>query len=139
LGPQTDLQLAHLFYIFPILGSYETHDFSVILYRPGYDTMMVAAWPLWFPLGYCFSQSVQWEKCPDVRAQEKALNRLLSKSEEKNLDPKTLRFAAAEYERLARCAGAPGTNEVSTQWHLMARHYEELAVEREKRAAEKTE
>jgi hypothetical protein len=139
LEPQQDAQLAGLFYLFPLVH-YSSYDFEVVLYRPGYETVTVTAWPWWFPLGYCSAQSVDWKKCPDLLAQEKVLKGLLERSSHSLFDAKLLRFAAGEFERLAQTAAAtePGMGTARERWLHLAREYAEGATEWEKNAAEKT-
>lgn len=105
---QQDATIAHCVCLLPLMTYTWSQSLEVLLYRPGYDTVTVAAWPWWCPLGYCHTASVHWRRVPDLHAQEEVLQGVIEKNHTSylSLEPDMLRFAAEESERLAGCWGA---------------------------------
>jgi hypothetical protein len=96
-------------------GWYWNHSLSVRLYRPGYDLVELTPWDLFSP--------IKWAPAKDLKAQEKAIEDLLSiqwqlnkivigplKWLERLSDENEIRvflFAASEYERIAKMTNDP--------------------------------
>jgi hypothetical protein len=135
--PQQDVTIAHYAWLFPVLGVSWSQSLEVLLYRPGYDPVTVEARPWWFLPGYYHTESVRWERLPDLHAQEQALQRVMQKGGQHFLllEPELLHFAAAEYERLARCWGTASAEACAHRERLLASagQCRAQAVEREQR------
>ena len=63
LSRQTQARLSHYFGLI-LVSHRESHDFEVVIRRPGFADEVVRSWPWWFALGYLPSQHVTWLEAP---------------------------------------------------------------------------
>jgi hypothetical protein len=131
--PQTYAYFPYYYLIFPFQGS-TSGDMSVLLYRPGFQTVEVPARPWWRFPGWTEPERVVWKEASDLAAQMEALEKVLPKNfdrEENFLDKNVREFAAREYARLAADprALAPGMEKTRERLLDKADEYAKLAEE----------
>ncbi len=128
---QKDSYLYYYYLALPFANGSRTRTVEVLLYRPGYETVEIAAqsglWSLFAPKRI----GVIWKPAPDLAAQEKALERIISGYWKDSLGKATWQFAAQEYTRLAQSELAAGPRMEKTRERLlkMARDCEDRAKE----------
>jgi hypothetical protein len=105
IASQSDASFCYWTLVFPF-GSSHHRQVGVVLYRPGYETVELPGRPWWQFPQHATPARVVWKEAPDLAAQAKALEPLLSAwhsfSSVSNLS--VLRFLAGEYERLVQRA-----------------------------------
>jgi hypothetical protein len=125
VSPQRDAYFAYHYLLFPFGGSC-SHSMTVLLYRPGYETVEVSPRSWWQSLGGDRPVSVTWKEAPNLAAQEEALTKIVPDHRGPSFRPAVAKFAAREYARLADSplAIAPETHE---RLLARARELEQLA------------
>ena len=110
-----------------------TRDMSLLLYRPGFETVELAEQPLLKLVWPNLAEKVAWKEAPTLMAQEESLKRVLTPSSHVNgviseisLDRNSLQFAAREYARLAASSLALAPEMAETRSRLL-RKAEEYA------------
>jgi hypothetical protein len=130
IDPQRNAYFAYGYTLFPILSGSHSRHVTVLLYRPGYETVEVPTRSWWRSVGGDQAERVVWKEASDLAAQEKAIERIA--------DPfrpypgeATCHFIAQEYTRLAR---GPFATAAETRERLVktAATWEERAAGRER-------
>ena len=136
--PQQDAQFSYIWSLFPLAAVQTTHDFEVLLYRPGYEFVDIPSSPWWWPLGYCQTRSVDWRKIEmlDLPSQIKNLEMVIQKAGGESLNQEMCSFAAREYRRLAQSSLAAGPEMHRGRERLLvkARYYEDFFREQNLKA-----
>ncbi len=120
VGAQRDVHFAYYYLLFPFTGS-NARSTTVLLYRPGHETVEIEARSWWRSLGQGKPVAVVWKEAPDLAAQEKALERIVGERGGSCLGKEVEQFAAREYARLANSLGAAGPEMQATRERCLAR------------------
>jgi hypothetical protein len=124
--PQWNSHFYYDYLVFPILMGEYSQDKTILLYRPGYETVVVPVKNWWNVCGKA-PLRVQWKEAPDLDAQVKALEQIVPTSPEQfsfhghNYEPEVLCFAAQEYRRLAESKQAEGPDHQTFRDELLSR------------------
>jgi hypothetical protein len=131
VGPQGDADFAYYFVLFPLLEAGHSRTLEVLLYRPGYETVVIPAHSWWLTLGREAPEKVAWKEAPDLLAQKEALDRIVEGWSLRSLNKGVLEFLAQEYERLANSelAAAPTMAPSREKLRFRARECHDLASE----------
>jgi hypothetical protein len=131
VAPQKQAYLAYSYFLFPFMG-YRERNLQVLLYRPGFETVVLSSQAWWRFLGASEAEQVEWKPAPDLAAQVWAIKSVVDPGGPKDYVSKAvLQFAAREYKRLAHSPLAE-TVEVRDKLLAAARECEELAAKRTK-------
>ncbi len=101
VGPERGAYLSYHCLLFPIFCGSNFRTLNILLYRPGYEVVEIPADRLWCTGGLDAPEAVAWKEAPDLTAQRNAVDRLVSLGSSGSSSQDVLRFAAAEYARLA--------------------------------------
>lgn len=135
VAAQKDAYFAYYYLLFPFAGT-TSRSLSVLLYRPGCQTVEISEQPWWRLPGQARPEQVFWQEAPDLAAQEQALEKVASQGARwgGHRSKGVLEFAAQEYARLAEgpLARAPGMAETRDRLLAKAKEYQALALQQEK-------
>jgi hypothetical protein len=131
---QQDSYLAYYYMIFPVLNGSRSRTLTVLLYRPGYETVEIPSRSLLGAFGETKRAPVVWKEAVGLEAQEKAVERIIGPFPGSWLGQEALRFAAQEYARLADSpfVSGPGKEKERERLRAKAKEYEALAAQRAK-------
>ena len=129
---QEQVYFAYGYLLFPFAGS-ESRSLSVLLYRPGYETVEVPARSWWRCLGPDKPLHVEWKPARDLEAQVSALEKVINTIYKGKLKPEVAQFAAQEYTRLAQSplASSPEKADLRDRLLTQAGEYEALVRRRQ--------
>jgi hypothetical protein len=132
--PQKDAYFSYYYLLFPFTGT-TSRSMSVLLYRPGFQTVEISERPWWRLPGQARPEQVVWREAPDLAAQEQALEKVASQGARwAHRSKGVLEFAAQEYARLAEgpLARGSGMAEIRDRLLAKAQEYQALARQQEK-------
>jgi hypothetical protein len=130
---QKESYFAYYYLLFPFTGD-RARNMSVLLYRPGYQTVAVEERPWWQFANLSEPEKVVWKEAPSLEDQEEALKKVVGHDlSPKRRNRKVLELAVQEYTRLAEMArcNAPGMAEQRTRLLAEAEKYAAQLREKE--------
>jgi len=130
---QKESYFAYYYLLFPFTGDREK-SMSVLLYRPGFQTVEIPEQPWWQFPERGEPEKVWWVEAMTLEDQEEALKKVVGHDlSPKRRNRKMLELALQEYTRLAKmaCCKGPGMAEQRTRLLAEAEKYAALLREKD--------
>jgi len=120
VSAQRDTYFNYYYIVFPLLNGSRNRKLEVMLYRPGYQVVDIPARAWWDVSSTDAPEQVVWKEAPDLKSQMAAVERLAPRRMLSKTNKEILKFAAAEYTRLANSPLAAATDMEETRKQLLA-------------------
>jgi hypothetical protein len=119
VSAQHDTFFSYYYIFFPLLSGSRDRKLDVMLYRPGYQIVDIRGRAWWEASWSDKPEPVVWKEAPDLNSQMAAVQRLSPRHMLDRTNKEVLKFAAAEYTRLANSPLAATKEMAETRKQLL--------------------